>query len=264
YLKDVEKRSTERQQRRALDRKKPDKLKTQAENARVKGWAIGVPPTTIKFETKKFKDSDTSKVEMWRKVLPFKPLDHVVLLLMSPKNISGTYTRSNGTLLPGYFQETSILGFNPNFSAPGFNFVSGIQEDDFALTAAEREWLVPNASLLYTYNTTYREEYNLRATVNPLKNLRIQLTMNRNYSTNMAQQFFWNDSLLNDDGSLGAYDFPRAIETGNFSMSYMSIFTAFHGDEEGTWNSKVFDDFIANRTVISKRRGENNPNSIGS
>lgn len=263
YLKEVEKRSTERQQRRALDRKKPDKLKTQAENAKLKGWATGIPPADLAFDLKKFKDSDTSKVEMWRKKLPFKPLDHVVLLLMSPKNVSGTYTRSKGTLLPGYYQETSILGFNPNFSAPGFNFVAGIQENDFATRAYENDWLVPNASLLYTYNTTYREEYNLRATVNPLKNLRIQLTMNRNYSTNMAQQFFWNDSLVNENGTLGGYSFPRAIETGNFSMSYMSIFTAFSGDEEGTWNSQVFDDFLANRKVISKRRGSNNPNSVG-
>jgi len=79
----------------------------------------------------------------------------------------------------------------------------------------------------------------------------------------MAQQFFWNDSLVNENGTLGGYSFPRAIETGNFSMSYMSIFTAFSGDEEGTWNSQVFDDFLANRKVISKRRGSNNPNSVG-
>ena len=260
YLKDVEKRSTERQQRRTLDRKKPDRTKSQAENAKLKGWALGTPPATIQFDQKKFKDSDTSKVELWRKVLPFKPMDHVVLLLMSPKNISGTYTRNRGTLMPGYYQETSILGFNPNFSAPGFNFVSGIQEQDFAIRAYENGWLVPDASLLYTYNTTYKEEYNLRATVNPLKNLRIQLTMNRNYATNMAQQFFWNDSLNSPNGD---YDFARPIETGNFSMSYMSIFTAFSADEEGSWNSSVFDDFLKNREIISQRRGAENPNSNG-
>jgi len=256
FVKKIQKRSKERQQRRAQNRLKPDKNKTQAENARKKGWKSGIPTPNIEFDLRSFKDTDTTKVEMWRKKLPFKPMDHVALLLMSVKNISGTYSRSKGTILPGYNQESEILGFNPNFSAPGFNFVSGIQEDNFAENAADRDWLVPNSSLLYTYNTTYSEEYNIRATMRPLKSLRIQLNMTRNYSTNLNQQFFWNDSL-------DSYSFPRAVETGSFSMSYVSVLTSFYGDDEGSWNSKVFDDFLANRATVSNRLGNDDPNSVG-
>ncbi len=256
FLKKIEKRATERQQRRAQNRMKPDKNKTQAENARVKGWKLGNPTPNIEFDLKKFKDTDTTKVEMWRKKLPFKPLDHVALLLMSVKNVSGTYSKTRGTILPGYRQETNILGMNPNFSAPGFNFISGIQEDNFAENAADRDWLIPNSSLLYTYNSTYSEEYNIRATLRPVKTLRIQLNMTRNYSTNINQQFFWNDSL-------STYMFPRPIETGSFSMSYVTFLTAFNGDEEGTWNSVVFDDFIDKRKVVSNRLGSQNSNSQG-
>lgn len=256
FIKKIEKRSSERQQRRAQNRMKPDKNKTQAENARAKGWNLGTPTPNIEFDLKKFKDTDTTKVEMWRKKLPFKPLDHVALLLMSVKNISGTYSRTRGTILPGYNQETEILGFNPSFSAPGFNFVSGIQEDNFAENAANREWLIPNSSLLYTYNNTFTEDYNLRATLRPLKTLRIQLNMTRTYSTNLNQQFFWNDSLQ-------SYQFPRPVETGSFSMSYVTALTAFYSDEEGSWNSQIFDDFLEKRSVVSKRLGSENTNSVG-
>lgn len=256
FYKEIQKRSKERQNRRRQNRMKPDKNKTQAENAKKKGWKGGTVPQNIKFDLKKFRDSDTTKVELWRKQLPFKPLDHIVLLLTSTQNISGTYTRSRGTILPGYNQEMELLGYSPDFSAPGFNFVAGMQEEDFAENAALRDWLVPNSSLLYTYNTTYSEDYNIRASINPLKTLRIQLTANRNYATNLNQQFFWNDSI-------NGYEFPRAIETGSFSMSYMSIRSAFFADEEGTWDSKVFDDFLAYRAQISDRLGSQDPNSVG-
>ncbi len=259
FIKKIEKRSTERQQRRAQNRMKPNKNKTQAENAIAKGWKPGIAPASIEFDLKKFKDSDTTKTEMWRKKLPFKPLDHVMLLLMSTKNISGTYTKTRGTILPGYNQESDILGFNPSFSAPGFNFVSGIQEENFAEAAASRDWLLPNSFLMYTYNNTYSEDYNLRATLRPLKSLRIQLNLTRNYSTNINQQFFWNDSLETN----GAYDFPAPIETGSFSMSYMTALTAFSSDEEGTWNSDVFDAFLEKREIVSQRLGSQDPNSLG-
>ena len=89
-------------------------------------------------------------VELWRKIEPFHPMDPIWLTLMSPKNISGTYTRNRGTLLPGYNQETEILGANPGFNAPGFNFISGIQDDNFAVNAADRGWITSGRSEEHT------------------------------------------------------------------------------------------------------------------
>ncbi len=269
FLKKVNKRARDRQRRRALRSQKPDPNKTQAENAKVRGWKAGVPPPDIKFETKKFKDTDSTRVELWRKKEPFHPMDPIWLGMMSAKNISGTYTRNRGTLLPGYSQESEILGYNPNFSAPGFNFVSGIQEDDFALNAAERDWLIDNESLLYNYNNTYSENYNVRATVRPIKTLRIQLTATRTYSENTTQQFFktdpstfvFNDSLngeLRDD-----YFFVTPMVTGNFSMSFLSFNTAFMGDDPLDRSSEIFDNFLKERATISQRLGDENTNSFG-
>lgn len=269
FLKKVEKRSRERQLRRVLNNKKPDKNKTKAENARAKGWKNGTPPADIKFDLKSFKDSDTTKVELWRKKLPFKPMDVFWKLVMSPKNISGTYSRNAGTMLPGYNQETEILGYNTGFNAPGFNFVTGIQDDNFALDAADRNWLTPNTALVYNYNTTFSERYDIRATLRPIKTLRIQLTANRNYSTNLAQQFFRIEDPATFVDTLGGdyrndYYFVKPVETGNFSMSFLSFNTAFAGDDDLTKSSSVFENFLAERAKISQRLAQENSNSAGS
>ena len=265
FLKKVQKRTRERQRLREQKKKKPNPNKTPAENAKVRGWKDGVPPPDIKFETKEFKDSDTTKIELWKKKEPFYPLDPFWNLMMSPKNISGTYTVNRGTLLPGYNQETEILGFNPDFNAPGFNFVAGVQEEDFALNAAEENLLV-NSAFLYNYNTTYSENYNIRATLRPIKSLRIQLNVTRNYSTNINQQFFEVDEDFvpsNNGERRGDYFFVDPVETGNFSMSFISIRTAFSNDDELTRSSSVFDQFLGERAAISQRLGESNDNSVG-
>ena len=66
FLTKVEKRSRERQRRRTQNNLKPDRNKTQAQNAVAKGWKNGVPSPEIKFDLKNFKDSDSTKVELWR------------------------------------------------------------------------------------------------------------------------------------------------------------------------------------------------------
>ena len=263
-LKKVEKRQRERARARALRNKKNDPNKTQAQNAKAKGWKAGTPPADIKFDTRKFKDTDSTKVELWKKKLPFKPLDPILILMMSPKNISGTYTTSKGTLLPGYSQESDVLGSAPGFNAPGFDFISGVQNADFALGAAEKNWLVPTQSLIYNYATTYSENYNIRATLRPIKTLRIQLNVTRNYATNLTQQFFATDDNFVDtlSGELrNDYFFVKPVETGNFSMSFISFKTAFASDDELDRSNSVFDAFLTERAAISQRLGAQNGNS---
>ncbi len=257
FLKKVKKRARERARMRRLQHRKPDPKKTAVQNAKLKGWKAGTPPPDIKFVKKMFKDTGSLKIELWKKKIPIHPMDAFWTLMMSPKNVSGTYSRNRGTLLPGYNQNTEILGSNPSFDAPGFNFISGVQEANFAASAANNNWLIPNSSLLYNYNNTYSENYNLRATLRPIKSLRIQLNATRNYSTNNIQQFFWNDS-IND------YEFVTPVQTGNFSMSFVSLKTAFSKDGKLNRSSKVFERFLAERSVISHRLGDKNPNSINS
>jgi len=277
FLKKVNKRARERQRMRTLKAQPPNPRKTKAENAKKRGWKAGNAPADIKFELKKFKDSDTTRVELWRKLLPFKPMDVFWLGTMSLKNVAATYSRNRGTLLPGYNQETKLLGQNPGFDAPGFNFISGIQKDQFAFKAATNQWLINNDStgLIYNYATTASDNYNVRATIRPIKTLRIQLTATRNYSENIAQQFFAvNNTFVdtganrgsiievnNSDGNIDRYYLVKPVNTGNFSMSFLTFNTAFWGDDDVDRSSKVFDNFLKERKSISQRLGDENDNS---
>ncbi len=266
FINEVEKRIREREKMRVLRSIKYDKNKTQAQNALVKGWKPGLPPPDIKFDQREFKDSDTTRVELWQKRPEFHLMDPFWIIVTSPKNISGTYTRNRGTLLPAYNQETNLLGYNPGFEAPGFNFVSGVQEEDFAVNAANRDWLIPNSALLYNYNTTFAENYNIRATLRPLKTLRIQLNATRNYSESITQQFFSVDNSFVDtlDGYVqDGYYFNTPISTGNFSMSFLSFNTAFIGDDDLDKSSAVFDNFLKERAAVSRRLAQENGNSFG-
>jgi len=270
YFKNVKKRAKERARKRAQQRnRKKDPNKSQVDLAKAIGWKEGTPPEEIKkFDLKKFKDKDGVRIELWKKKEPWHIFDPFAeIVLMSIKNISATYTRNRGTLLPGYFHETNVLGYNSGFEAPGFNFVSGIQEEDFAQSAADKDWLSPSSSLMYSYNSTFSENYNIRATIRPLKTLRIQLNVTRNYAINETQQFFRDvgiGGLDTLDGEMrGDYYFPTAIETGNFSMSFMSLMTSFASDDEESYSSTVFEDLVGNRKLISNRLGSNNSNSAG-
>jgi hypothetical protein len=56
---------------------------------------------------------------------------------MTVRNVSGTYALNDGTMLPGYNQESSILGFNNSFSAPlgGFVFFDNFENSAKTATA---------------------------------------------------------------------------------------------------------------------------------
>ena len=82
----------------------------------------------------------------------------------------------------------------------------------------------------------------------------------------MAQQFFAVDNSFVDtlNGDLrNDYFFVAPVETGNFSMSFISFNTAFAKDDELTRSSSIFDQFLAERAAISQRLADNNANSVG-
>ncbi len=50
--------------------------------------------------------------------------------------------------------------------------------------------------------------------------------------------------------------------TGDYTISYMSIATAFSKISGVDNSSKVFDKFLSDRTIVSQRLGKQNPNSL--
>ncbi len=185
--------------------------------------------------------------------------------LMSVRNVSGTYSLTNGTVLPGYNQEIGILGFNPSFNSGLGGFIFGQQRYDIygretgydiATTSATNGWLVQNEALNRQYTNTSNQTLNLRSTLQPLKDLSIELSLNRTYSTSQTEFFRWNPA-LGVDGEFEAQS-PFETRTLTYSnVSFSSAFTTLGGDFE----SSVFDRLLTNRREVSQLLGSQNPNS---
>ncbi|NBG64794.1 T9SS outer membrane translocon Sov/SprA [Acidiluteibacter ferrifornacis] len=196
-------------------------------------------------------------------------IDNFSRLAMSLKTMSGSYSVNEGTVLPNYNRDMNVLGFDGNFQAPGAGFVVGLQEPgtQFFDRALNEGWLLEGNEygtlfISGNYAKTYSKNLNFRASFQPVKDLRIELTANQTYSESTSRYYIWNDTLVNSNTSaLGGYDFGPTQVNGSFSTSFISIRTAFVKDDDDTYKNKVFDEFLASRSIISQRLGNDNPYS---
>ncbi|EHQ28347.1 T9SS outer membrane translocon Sov/SprA [Mucilaginibacter paludis] len=176
-------------------------------------------------------------------------------LLTSVKNISGSYNRTEGTFLPGYLPGTNFYGADPNYNAPGIGFLLGSQAD-IRGKAVANGWISTDTLQNQLYVTTFNEDMHFKATIEPTHDLRIELTAfktrNLNYQTNFKYSPLTN-----------SFEDLSPITSGDYSVSYLSIATAF-GKTSGIDNtSSTFQKFLDNRAVVSQRLGRSNPNSAG-
>ncbi len=170
-------------------------------------------------------------------------------LLTSIKNVNAAYTRVQNTFLPGYTPHTNMLGYDFDHNAPGWGFLFGSQRDIRQRAAAEG-WITTDTLQTQLYMTSLTEDLSIRAILEPIRDLNIELTAvklnNQNYSTS-----FQYSTEADDFRSL------TPVTTGNYSISYLTIGTAFKDHE------LLFREFEQNRQTISRRLGQLNPNSTG-
>ena len=189
-------------------------------------------------------------------------VEHVLRFAMGLHNISGTYARNEGTMLPGYAPKAVYGGFDRDLMAPGIPFLVGHQNTDlygngfgdgtFAQQAASNGWLVQQPNLNNQYTETYSENFNVRANLEPIRDFKIELTANRNISRNY-QSFFRYDEDLQD------YVNESANETGNFTATVMTWPTAFI-DDDSTYTNSIWESFLSGRRLVSVRQNELNYN----
>lgn len=182
--------------------------------------------------------------------------------VMSLRNVSGTYTLNDGTLLPGYNQESRLLGFNPSMDLGLGGFILGQQRYDIwgretgyniARTAASNGWLVKNENLNKQYTMTHTANLNIRASLEPIKDVTVELTFSRNFGNNSTEFFRWNSTT-------NQYEGQSKVETGTLTYTNVSIASAF--DLIGAdYQTSSFNQLLANRAIVSQLLGGANANS---
>jgi cell surface protein SprA len=174
-------------------------------------------------------------------------------LLMSVKRASLSYNQGNGTYLPGFRPEPGFIGNDWGADAPGMGFVFGSQKD-IRPQAIANNWISTDTLLNTAYVNKYNEQINFRATVEPIRDFKIELTADRTYSF-VAQEYFKSDA--NGDFK----SFSPTLQ-GSFSMSFMTWSTAWVKDDDQNINQN-FVNLKDNREVIAFRLAEENPNWSG-
>jgi cell surface protein SprA len=176
-------------------------------------------------------------------------LEKLAGMILSVKNVSLSYSENNATTLPGYLPEVGYFGTDNynGFSAPGFGFIAGLQDEDFVRKAAQKGWITKNTKLNSPYIMTTNSVFSGRAVIEPIRGLRINLTARRAKSSNNSEYINYNE--INNE-----FTIDNRSERGNFSMTYIGLKSSFFTiNGSGNYFSKAYDKFLNNRKNESRR-----------
>jgi len=175
---------------------------------------------------------------------------NLVGVLMGIKDANITYNETNGTLLPGFIPESGVLGNNWAEDAPGLGFIFGSQED-IKYKAAANGWLSTDTLLNTAFATRQTKNLTFRSNIEPIKNLKIELTADRTESSSYSAYFRANNE--------GGGDVTNAQQRGSFSISYIIWKTAFVKDNGDNINP-TFEKMKSYRLAIAQRLAAANDN----
>ena len=202
----------------------------------------------------------TRKEERAKRKVP-KILGFFARMIMTIRNVSGTYALTDGTLLPGFSEESRFLGMNNSttqlsgfvFGQQGYDIFGRSNGYNVSQLATDNNWLVRNENLNTQYATTHSTNLSMRATLEPLKDVNIDLNLNRNYSNNSGEFYRWNE---------GAEAFEGQSQFQTSTLTYSTITWGTSFIKQGSqYQSSVFDNLLNNRTDVSQLIGSQNSNS---
>ena len=197
-----------------------------------------------------------------------KVVDQFARVLMSVKSINGSFNTNDGIMLPGYRNQTNMLGMDDDWLSPGLAFIAGgYQERDlmgtqtrmiYAHHAYDNGWLVDTSNYNYIstqYAVNHTENMNFKASIKPINSLRIDLSAERNLMENRSSNLGLNDfdefALLNNQFN------------GSFSTSIITWRTAFKADKlnDTTLTNQIWENLLNYRGEVSALTALSNPNS---
>ena len=174
-------------------------------------------------------------------------------LLTMVKRATITYSENGGTILPGYMDSTKIFGLNTDNGNPGLGFAFGGQPRTSYLEALSGRGLLSRDSLFNAqFQQTFSQNLNITAQVEPIPNdLRIDISLTKTF-TKSHNELFKDTSASHT----GLFNHLNPYDAGSYNISYIALKTLF---QSGGANGKAYQSFLANRQIISRRLGGNNP-----
>ena len=201
------------------------------------------------------KNRDTIPVKI--NVVAKKPLDELTWYktaqvfaraLMMVRNASISYRNTYALTLPGFRTEVGDAFGQKRINgmlSPGLDFAFGAVGDSYIDKAAQNGWLMQNdANITTPATTTAMEDLQLKATIEPFRDFKIDLNASRTVNKAKSIQFM--------------YAGMPTTQSGSFSMTVISIGSAFDtgGNINNNYHSKHFQRFLDNMPKIQQRLEE--------
>ena len=175
----------------------------------------------------RIKNKVDSALKLKITVLPKEPLENkswyrtaqtVARLLMMARNVSISYRNQYSMSLPG-FMPTIGDAFGQTRGAgvlsPGLDFAFGLTGDSYINKAREHNWLLQNDSVATPATTNKTEDLQIRMTLEPIRNLKIDLNASRTQTIAKSIQYM--------------YAGNPTTQSGTFTMTTISLRSAFEG-----------------------------------
>ena len=205
------------------------------------------------------KNAKTASLDSLKNKKPDKDIGKMILdgtlrVLMAVRTAKFTYTQASGVQLPGFFPRPEALGNNWSQNAPGLGFVFGDQKD-IRQKAGDRGWITTDSVQNTAYANKFTENLNISVSVEPVRDLRIEINATKNSSSTRQEYYKWSPTSQ-------AFASFSPSESGTFTMSTIMIATSF--DKEDKFGvSPAFEKLKQIRKQIAERYAAQNPNSTG-
>ena len=148
----------------------------------------------------------------------YRTMQGVARVMMMVRSVGISYRNQYSMSLPGFmptigdaFGQTRSVGA----MSPGLDFAFGVIGDSYIEKARENGWLLMNDSVATPATTNKTEDLQLRATLEPIKNFKIDLNASRTMTTAKSIQYM--------------YEGNPTTQSGTFSMTTLSLGSAFEG-----------------------------------
>ncbi len=176
-------------------------------------------------------------------------------ILTMVKTVQVNYSENYKSRVPGWMDSTQSFGQNFKSMEPGLDYVFGKQPDAVWLERKAAAGLFSrdsNFNLMFRQN--YEQKLSFTAQLEPIKELTIDLTLDKSFSKEYTEMF--KDTVSLNQSNAKQHLNPYA--GGGFSVSFISFNTLF-GSHNPNEVSETFKQFEANRPIVSQRLAAANP-----
>lgn len=226
------------------------KVRITARGADGKVYAIKYKP--INYAQVIILNKDTAHLKLTIKPGPkatedflYKSAEHASRFLMMVRRINIQYQTTDGMMIPGFRPMIGDIfgqGRSAGVLSPGLGFAFGAVNRSFIDDSKERGWLVDdNPNNITPAVISSAKNLNIRANLEPITGLKIDLNANRVDTRSTEIQYAYNN-MTEQTG-------------GNFLMTTIGLkgFFKGSGNADNGYASDVFNKFIENREIIANR-----------